>query len=114
MGVARFARLIAPAGLVMMTAVVPVMVPEPVMPPDPVAVNVIVVPLRAAPTLMGLFVPVVISESVPPVALMELVVVMPPVAESVRLNPPVPAVEAPLPVRATESVSVTLPAPPTV
>ena len=34
---------------------------------------------------------------------MELVVVMPPAAESVRLKPPRPAVEAPLPVRATES-----------
>ena len=72
------------------------------------AVNVTVVPLRAPPTLMGLFEPVSISDSVPPVALMELVVVMPPAAESVRLNPPRPAVETPLPVRATESPNTTL------
>ena len=103
LGVARLARLIAPDGLVIKTAVVPVMVPAPVMPPVPVAVKVTVVPLRAPPTAMGLFVPVLMRESVPPVALMELVVVMPPAAESVRLNPPRPAVDAPLPVRATES-----------
>ena len=95
--------MIAPVGLVITTAVVPVMVPAPVMPPVPVAVKVTVVPLRAAPTLIGLFDPVSMSESVPPVALMELVVVMPPAAESVRLNPPSPAVDAPLPVRAMES-----------
>ena len=111
---ARFARFIEPSGLVIITAVVPVMMPAPVMPPVPVAVSVTVVPLRAPPILKGLFAPVLINDSVPPVALMELVVVMPPAAESVRLNPPVPAVEVPLPVRATESVSETLPAPPTV
>ena len=105
---ARFARLIAPDGLVITTAVVPVMTPAPVIPPDPVAVKVTVVPLSAPPTLMGLFRPVSISERVPPVALIELVVAMPPAAESVRLKPPRPAVDAPLPVRATESPNTTL------
>ena len=45
-GVARFDRFIAPVGLVITTAVVPVMVPAPLMPPVPVAVRVTVVPLR--------------------------------------------------------------------
>jgi hypothetical protein len=107
LGVARPARLIEPNGLVIATDVVPVITPAPVMPPVPVAVRVIAVPLSAAPMLKGLFAPVLISASVPPVALMELVVAMPPAAESVRLKPPRPAVDAPLLVRATESVKVT-------
>ena len=53
--------MIEPSGLVMTTAVVPVMTPAPVMPPVPVAVRVTVVPVRAPPTFIGLFVPVSIK-----------------------------------------------------
>src|SRR5436853_507916 len=103
-GVAKPDRLIAPVGLVMATDVVPVMTPGPLMPPEPAAVNVTTAPVRAAPTDIGLLVPVLTKDSAPPLALMLLVVVMPPLPESIRLKPPVPAVDAPFPVNATESV----------
>src|SRR5579872_1111203 len=108
-GVASPDKLIAPVGLLITTDVVPVIVLEPLILPEPVAVNVTVVPLTAAPTDMGLFVPDPIKDNVPPLVI-ELVVVIPALAESVRLNPPVPAVETPLPVSAVKSVRVTLPA----
>jgi hypothetical protein len=111
LGVASPDKLIAPVGLVIETDVVPVIVLKPLIPPEPVAVSAIAVPVRAPPIDIELFVPVSIKDNAPPVALMLLVVVMPPLAESVRLNPPVPAVDAPLPVNATESVKVTVPAP---
>jgi len=106
-GVAKPDRLIEPNGLFIATEVVPVMTPAPVIPPVPVAVNVIAEPLRAPPILKGLFVPVFISDRVPPVAVIEFVIAMPPLAVLVRLNPPKPAVEAPLPVSAMEFVKVT-------
>ena len=113
-GVARFDKLIAPDGLVMATEVVPVTRPLPEILPEPVAVKVTVLPVSAEPTTIELLLPVSINERAEPVAFIELVVEMPPLAESVRLNPPVPAVEEPLPVSATESVSETLPVLPTV
>ena len=99
--------MIEPNGLFIATEVVPVMTPAPVIPPVPVAVNVIAEPLRAPPILKGLLVPVLMSESAAPVALIELVIAMPPLAVLVRLNPPRPAVDTPLPVSATEFVKVT-------
>jgi len=81
------------------------------MAPAPTAVRVTVVPLRAPPTVIGAAARVSVNFRVPPVALMAALVVMPPAAESVRLKPPVPMVDAPFEVRACVSVRVTLPTP---
>ena len=79
--------------------------------PVPVAVRVTVVPDRFAPSEMGLFVPVLIRLIGPPDTVIVLVVAMPPEAESIKLKPPLPAVDTPLAVSAVVSVSAMLPAP---
>ena len=104
-------KLIAPDGLVIITLVVPVTVAVPLILPLPVAVNVTIVPLSAPPLPrdIGLLLPEFINESVPPdVTLLPRVI--PPSAVSVKLKPPVPAVDVPLPFNATEFVKVMLPA----
>ena len=90
------------------TEVEPFTVPEPLIAPDPVGVSVTAVPAIATPvpTVMGLFVPVLIKASVV-VAVILLVVAMPPFADSVRLI--VEPVEIPFPVNAVESVKITAP-----
>ena len=87
--------------------VVPFTEPVAVMVPEPVAVNVSTVPDTLALMAIGLFVPVSINERAP-VAVIVLVTVIPPAADSVKLK--TAAVEAPLPVSACVSVRVTLPA----
>src|SRR5205814_3342389 len=80
LGVARFARLIAPVGLVMATDVVPVIVPAPLIPPadrKSTRLN-----SRHLGTSYPIFrsIPIFTRDSVPPVALIAFVVVMPPLA----------------------------------
>jgi len=72
----------------------------PLMAPLPTVVKAIVVPVRAPPTVIGALATVSIKESVPPAAFMAAVAAMPPAAVSVRLNPPVPIVDAPFVVSA--------------
>ena len=90
------------------TEVEPLTVPAPLIAPDPVGVSATIVPANVAPvpTVIGLLVPVSIKASVV-VAVMLLVVAIPPLAESVRLI--VEPLEIPLPVNAVESVSSTAP-----
>src|SRR5207253_1437558 len=85
-------------------------------PPVPLAVSVSVVPERDADVVMPLPAPPPLATrlSAPPDVIVLLrEIALPPavLAESVRLNPPLPAVETPLPVTAEVSVSVTLPVP---
>lgn len=88
------------------TEVEPFTVPDPLMVPDPVGVSVTAVPdnVTPVPTVIGLFVPELIKESVE-VAVMLLLVTIPPAAESVKLI--VDPVEAPLDVIAVVSVMLT-------
>src|SRR6202166_3393756 len=114
LGVAVLILPMLPEPVLIDTDVEPVTVPAPVIVPVPSAVNVTTVPLRAAPTTIGLFVAVVSINDSAPAVVIDPLVVMPPLAVSVKLNPPEPAVDVPLPVRAVVSVSVTAPAPPCV
>ena len=112
LGVAR-ARFTTPLGDVISTEVLPVTKPAPLIPPEVVVCSVMVVPVSAAPTVMALAALESINESGAPAALIAAVNAMAPPL-SVRLNPPVPMVDAPFPVIAVESVKVTLPATPPV
>jgi hypothetical protein len=108
--VARLETVIAPEGLVIRTELAD-MSPAPLILPAPAVLRFTVFPLRAPPTTIGLPAELLIKASVAPApTVIEPVVLMPPELESVRLNPPVPAVEAPLTVRAALSVKLTLPA----
>lgn len=109
LGVASWAVMAPPVvPLPSVTEVDPLIVPVPLMGPEPVGVNVTVVPANVAPapTEIGLFVPVLINANVE-VAVILLLVAIPPFAESVRLI--VEPVEAPFPVIAVESVKTTAP-----
>lgn len=86
------------------------------MPPVPFAVRVTLVPEREPPIDSPLPVPEPLATrlSEPPDVMLLVVAMALPLlvfAESVKLKPPVPAVEVPLPVTAWVSVRVTLPAP---
>lgn len=74
--------------------------------PVPDVVSPTVLPLMLPPRIMAPFVPDAVKESAA-VAVMVLVVVIPPLAESVRLMDE--PVAAPFPVNAVESVNVTAP-----
>lgn len=106
-GVARV-RLIVPIPVLAVTDVLPLIVPAPPSEPEPVPVKLTEVPLTVAPTAIDVLAPVPVSEIGPVEVIVELVVIP---ALSLRLNPPEPAVETPLPVRATLSTRVTLPLP---
>src|SRR6202166_4046108 len=114
LGVAVLILPMLPEPVLIDTDVEPVTVPAPVIVPVPSAVNVTTVPLRAAPTTIGLLVAVVSINDSAPAVVIDPLVVLPPPSVSVKLNPPEPAVDVPLPVSAVVSVSVTAPAPPCV
>ena len=94
-GVAKVKGPMAAEPLAKAMEVVPVTKPLSVMVPVPVAVIVSTVPETLALMAMGPLSPVSINERAP-IAVMVLVMVMPPAAESVKLK--AAPVEAPLPV----------------
>ena len=112
LGVAVLIEPMLPEPVLIDTDVEPVTVPDPVIVPVPNAVSVTTVPLSAAPTTIGLFVAVVSINDSASAVVTDPLVVMPPAAVSVKLKPPEPAVDVPLPASAVVSVKLTAPAPP--
>ena len=100
-------KSIAPDGELI--AIVPVLESTPV----PLVCTVTDEPLRLPPRAMPLFSPDAINWSGPPAEEIDLVVViaLAPAAESFRVKPPLPAVEAPLLVRASKSLRTVCPLP---
>jgi len=112
LGVAVLILPILPEPVLIDTDVEPVTVPAPVIVPVPSPVSVTTEPFSAAPTTIGLLVAVVSINDSAPAVVIDPLVVIPPLAVSVKLNPPEPAVDVPLPANATESVKLTAPEPP--